>query len=163
MNPATDAIRIRSARHGDLPALTGLLMDLFSIERDFQSAADPRRQGRGLGQMIARGPLRRVWVAVCGRTVVGMCTAQVVISTAMGGPAAIIEDVVVNSAFRRRGIGRKLMAAVLAWAQRRGLTRLQLLADRTNLSALRFYKTLGWKKTRMICLQNHIGPLGART
>jgi GNAT superfamily N-acetyltransferase len=133
--------------------MVGLLQELFSIEKDF--VCNVRRQRCGLQQMLGRSRLRRVWVAVQADSAVGMCTAQVVVSTALGGPAAVVEDVVVRSDARGQGIGRQLMEAVAAWARHRGLTRLQLLADKTNLPALGFYRALGWKETRMICLQNH--------
>lgn len=139
--------------------MVGLLQELFSIEKDFVFNA--RRQRRGLRQMLGRSRLRRVWVAVQDGTVVGLCTAQILISTAMGGPAAIVEDVVVRPDRRGQGIGRVLMAAILFWARRRGLTRLQLLADKTNLPAIGFYRTLGWQETRMICLQRDIEISGA--
>ena len=53
----------------------------------------------------------------------------------------------------RRGIGRRLMAALAAWSAERGLLRLQLLADRTNFSALDFYNKSGWLPTRLMCLR----------
>ncbi len=156
MDTPPSGITIRLARPADLPALVGLLRELFSIEKDF--AFDEARQRAGLRRMLGRSPSRRLWVAVAEDGVVGMCSAQVVISTAMGGPAALIEDVVVRSDRRGQGIGRRLMDAVERWAQRRGIERLQLLADRTNLPALGFYRALGWQETHMICLRRNLDP-----
>jgi hypothetical protein len=45
------------------------------------------------------------------------------------------------------------MAAISTWADRHGLTRLQLLADRNNRPALDFYARLGWRQTQLICLR----------
>ncbi len=64
--------------------------------------------------------------------VVGMVTTQLVVSTAEGGPAALVEDMVVAPDHRMRGTGRWLLRAAEAWARERGATRLQLLADRDN-------------------------------
>jgi GNAT superfamily N-acetyltransferase len=85
---------------------------------------------------------------------VGMATAQLVVSTAEGAPSAWIEDVVVADWARRRGVGRRLVHAALAWARERGATRCQLLADRENTAALAFYARLGWRSTRLVCLRN---------
>jgi len=85
--------------------------------------------------------------------VVGMCTGQVVISTAEGGPAVLVEDMVVDSAHRGRGIGRALMAAMAGWGLEQGATRLQLLADKNNFPALSFYQRIGWRMTALICLR----------
>lgn len=157
MDTSRSGVRVRLARQEDLPAMVGLLRDLFSVEEDF--AFDEARQRSGLRQMMGRSPSRRLYVAVGEDGVVGMCSAQVVNSTAMGGPAALIEDVVVRQDRRGRGIGRQLMDAVERWARRRGIERLQLLADRTNLPALGFYRALGWQETRMICLRRNLdGP-----
>jgi GNAT superfamily N-acetyltransferase len=106
--------------------------------------------------MLGANPRRRVWVAQVGGRVVGMCAAQVIISTAEGGEAAIVEDVVVDRMLRRRGIGQELLAAVDRWARQRGIRRLQLLADHQNFAALNFYSRRGWLPTRMVCLRHWV-------
>jgi GNAT superfamily N-acetyltransferase len=99
------------------------------------------------------GSLRIVVAAEAEGQVVGLASAQILISTAEGGPAGLVEDVVVAEGWRGRGIGRKLVAALEQWAATRGATRLQLLADRDNRPALRFYDAIGWERTRLICLR----------
>ena len=80
-----------------------------------------------------------------------MCTGQLVVSTAEGGPALLVEDVVVDANHRGRGVGRALLAALADWARGRGVRRLQLLADGTNGPALAFYDRLGWRATALVC------------
>ena len=70
-----------------------------------------------------------------------------------GCSVALVEDVVVDLQFRDRGIGRKLMESIEDWSRSRGATRMQLLADRTNFSALDFYDKIGWLPTQLICLR----------
>jgi GNAT superfamily N-acetyltransferase len=60
---------------------------------------------------------------------------------------------VVAEPWRGRGIGRMLVAATERWAADRGVSRLQLLADRANAPALRFYAKQGWKATQLTCLR----------
>jgi GNAT superfamily N-acetyltransferase len=86
-----------------------------------------------------------------------MCTAQIVISTAEGGRAAWVEDVVVRRDLHGSGIGRRLLDAVSTWAKRHDISRLQLLADAENAAALNFYRRLDWQTTRMICLRQRPG------
>jgi GNAT superfamily N-acetyltransferase len=144
--------QIRDARPDDLETLAALLKELFSIEADFE--VDDIRQRKGLSMMLdGCGKHRCVKVAEADGDIVGMCTAQMLISTAEGGKVALVEDMIVAPLFRGRGIGRHLMEAIESWARQRGLTRLQLLADRTNFSALDFYDSLGWCPTRLICLR----------
>ncbi len=146
--PAT----IRNARHEDIPALAALLAQLFAIETDF--TIDVERHRRGLALMIdGCGKHRCVKAAEAEGGVVGMGTAQLLISTAEGGPVALVEDIIVDPPWRGQGIGRQLVDALEAWAWTHGATRLQLLADRTNFSALDFYDHIGWRPTRLICLR----------
>lgn len=145
-------VKIRNAQPDDLDALTALLGQLFTIEADF--TVDAGRQRRGLGLMLDGCMKHRcVKVAEADGEVVGMVTAQLLISTAEGGAVALVEDMVVDVQYRGRGIGRQLMGAIEAWARKRGVSRLQLLADRTNFSGLDFYDKIGWRPTRLICLR----------
>ncbi|WP_242339315.1 GNAT family N-acetyltransferase [Anaeromyxobacter sp. SG66] len=144
-------VAIRGATPADTEPLARLLGILFSIEADFRP--DPERQRRGLALMLGEPERRAVLVAERGGEVVGMVTAQLVVSTAEGGPAALVEDLVVDAAERGRGVGRRLLEAIEGWAAARGASRLQLLADRENDPALAFYARTGWRATRLVCLR----------
>lgn len=150
-------VKIRDAMPDDLVVLAALLQSLFAIEADF--TADVSRQCRGLSMMLdGCGKHRCVKVAQVDENVVGMCTAQSLVSTAEGAMVAMVEDMVVDSRYRGLGIGRQLMAAIAAWAYKHDMPRLQLLADRTNFSALDFYDKLGWCPTQLICLRRKEKP-----
>lgn len=144
--------RIRPARPDDLDRLTTLLGELFALEADFQ--IDAARQRRGL-QLMLDAQRACVLVAEADRTVIGMATGQLTISTAEGGLALLVEDVVVAAAWRGRGIGRRLLAGLGEWAAAHNAQRLQLLADRNNETGLDFYRKLGWQVTALICLRTH--------
>lgn len=149
----TKALTIRPAGQDDLDALVSLLQALFAIEEDFNP--DPDRQRKGLMRFLQGcGKHRCILVAENEDRVIAMATIQVLISTAEGGPVGLVEDVVVGEDYRGCGVGRSLMEAVGSWAADRGLSRLQLLADRTNFSALDFYDRIGWLPTRLICLRS---------
>ena len=141
---------LRKATPQDLEQLTVLLRLLFAIEADFSFNAAKQRQGLALMLDNDRGCI--LVVEEAGR-IIGMCTGQLVISTAEGGPAVLVEDVVVESGHRGRGVGRDLMAAMAGWGLEQGATRLQLLADKNNFPALSFYENLGWRMTALICLR----------
>jgi len=142
--------RIRLARLGDLDRLVVLLGELFAIEADFSS--DTERQKRGLLLMLDSSQAC-VLVAEAEGTVIGMATGQLTISTAEGGPALLVEDVVVAKDWRGFGIGRRLLIELGGWATSRNACRLQLLADRNNVAGLDFYRKLGWRSTELICLR----------
>jgi GNAT superfamily N-acetyltransferase len=150
-------VLIRPARLDDLEFLVQLLRQLFEIEVDFTPCE--RRQHEGLRLLLADNRAC-VLVAELGGKVHGMCTAQLVISTAEGGYSAWVEDVVVRRSWRGVGIGRLLMEGITQWAQARGAKRLQLLADRDNDSALGFYEYLGWRPTQLTTWRRLLGAQG---
>lgn len=145
-------IKVRKGIMEDLGELIELLYELFSIEHDF--VFDKEKQYQGLRQMLLNGDNRRVWVAERedGR-IIGMCTIQVLISTAEGGEVGLVEDVVVTKHLRTQGIGHQLLNTMENWANERGLLRLQLLIDKTNLPSIQFYKKMKWKSTKLICMR----------
>jgi GNAT superfamily N-acetyltransferase len=141
---------IRPAVPEDIPAMVELLRQLFAIEADFDFSAE--RQKRGLELLLA-SPTARAVVAETDARVIGMATAQLLVSTAEGGPSLLVEDLVVIPDSQNCGVGSGLLHALAVWGRVHGASRMQLLADRTNTAALRFYKTRSWRETQLICLR----------
>jgi len=147
----TPEIHVREAVSGDIDGLLPLLKELFSIEADF--CFNEELQRRGLTIMLEPCESRCLLIASAGNRIIGMASIQTLISTAEGGRSGIVEDVVVTSEWRGKGIGRFLLEAIEVWAHTKGLKRMQLLADSTNTTALEFYQNRGWKTTQLICLR----------
>jgi len=145
-------IVIRTAKLSDVLQLVALLKDLFAIEADFDFDQD--KQALGL-QLLLKSDQACILVAASrdDKKILGMCSIQILISTAEGGEVGLIEDLIVNAAFRNQGIGAKLLAEAVHWSERRGLKRLQLLADKNNSPALEFYEKQGWQSTQLVCLK----------
>lgn len=147
---AIATIHIRPARQQDIDQMVLLLKSLFALEKDF--TFDPARHADGL-QLLLGSERSMVLVAEYEGRIAGMCSGQQVISTVEGGPALLVEDVVVAAQLRGQGIGRRLLRTLTEWAKTRGISRMQLLADSDNSNALAFYKHSGWQTTRLICLR----------
>ena len=144
---------IRNAEEKDLPCLVELLRELFSIEEDF--TFDEERQLRGL-RLLLEQPHTCIKVLLQDAEILGMASAQIVISTATGGRSAWIEDVVIRKEHRGQGLGSRLLAALEAWCREQGVNRMQLCADKTNRPALDFYRKKQWNPTRMVVLNRHL-------
>ena len=144
---------MRPAKPDDLDPLVDLLRMLFAIEADFDF--DAARQRQGLAMLLAHETAVILVAEAAGR-VIGMCTGQLTISTAEGGFALLVEDVVVAGPWQGKGVGRELLAALEQWATARKIARLQLLADRNNGAALEFYRKLGWQPTELICQRRRL-------
>jgi len=149
--PTDNAIWIDSATREDLPAMAGLLAELFTLERDFRP--DRSRQLAGLATILDNPALGRLFVVRLDGEIAGMANALITVSTAEGGKALLLEDVIVRDRRRGLGIGRRLVEHVLEWAAKEGMTRVTLLADQDNAAALGFYDRLGFRPSAMRVLR----------
>lgn len=147
--PVAD-ITIRPARAEDIASMCSLLTELFSIESDF--CPNEAKQRRGLAMLMEDARGQMVVAEKEGRTV-GMCTGQLVISTAEGGYSVLVEDLVVSKDCRKQGLASAMLEAIGHWASLNGAERLQLLADKDNDNALRFYERIGWRRTNLVCIR----------
>ena len=141
-------MEIREATVGDVPQLCELLAELFAQEADFRP--DPERQSRALKMIVGNPGIGRVYCAAEGERVVGMVTILFTVSTAEGGRAAWLEDMVVHSGRRQQGVGKRLLAHAITGAKAAGATRVTLLTDQTNAAAIAFYEAAGFVRSGMM-------------
>jgi len=143
-----DNIRYEEATASDIDDLSRLLINLFEIEKDFKPNIE--KQKNGLALLINTNGAATIQVAKNNKgKIIGMVTAQLVISTAQGASSAWIEDMIVDATYRGHGIGKQLLQQALDWAKNNGATRAQLLVDIENTSALGYYKHLKWESTQL--------------
>ena len=141
-------MQIDFAASADIDAMADLLHELFTLESDFKPQRE--KQLAALHWILDHPERGRLFVLRDAGRVVGMVNALISISTAEGGPVLILEDVIVAAGHRGSGHGRRLVEHVLTWATAQGMSRVTLLADRDNASALRFYRTLGFEESAMV-------------
>jgi ribosomal protein S18 acetylase RimI-like enzyme len=123
-----------------------LISELFAIESDF--TVDIKKQHAGL-KLLFEQPDADILVAKYKNAVIGMVTMQRVVSSAEGGYAGLVEDVVISENYRSMGVGRTLITELITLASQKKYARLQLAADRANSRALDFYKSLGFCTTNL--------------
>jgi ribosomal protein S18 acetylase RimI-like enzyme len=58
---------------------------------------------------------------------------------------AFIDDLTVDRQFRKRGIGRALMARIVDWAKSRQLAGIMIETQNNNVGACKFYERLGFR------------------
>lgn len=135
---------VRDAVERDAEAVV-FLYDQLAGDRD---DARPAGSAEGRALLGRIRPLHDRWllVAVGRGDVVG--TADVVLVdnlTHRGRPWAMVENVVVDEARRGQGVGRALMAEVVARARRRSCYKVQLLSRTDRHQAHRFYEAVGFR------------------
>jgi GNAT superfamily N-acetyltransferase len=144
-------MNIATATLLDVPALSGLLSELFAQETEF--APDDDAQRRGLARIISNPEVGVILVARDGSEALGMVNVLFTVSTALGERVAILEDMVVSSRARGVGIGGRLLERAIETARENSCKRITLLTDRTNESAQRFYGRHGFVPSPMIPLR----------
>ena len=140
-------LKINQAQPVDIPELCRLLAILFKQEKEFQP--DSHRQQRGLQLIIENPLLGAIWVARQELQIVGMVSLLYSVSTALGGRVATLEDMLVDTNFRDRQIGSRLLAHAINAACEAGCLRVSLLTDRDNLKAQAFYEKQGFVHSDM--------------
>mgnify|MGYP006283335299 CR=1 FL=1 len=131
--------------------MVGLLALLFAQESEFTPA--PAVQARGLTLILDQPAMGVLLVARADGAVVGMVNLLFTVSTALGAPVAVLEDVVVAPGHRNRGVGGRLLARALEEAQRAGCRRVTLTTDDDNVGAQRFYLRHGFEASTMRTLR----------
>jgi ribosomal protein S18 acetylase RimI-like enzyme len=141
MRDATIAIDL--AGEQDVPSLADLLGLLFAQESEF--APDRDKQRRALRAIVSDASIGRIYIARAGMEPVGMVSLLYTVSSAEGGKAAWLEDLVVRPDRRGRGIGRALLGHAAAQARAQGVLRITLLTDPDNERAHALYRSLGFE------------------
>ncbi|MCG8549105.1 MAG: GNAT family N-acetyltransferase [Desulfobacterales bacterium] len=144
-------IIIKDARLVDVDLVLSLLARQFAAEQGNEFS--PGDQARGVRLMLdGCGKHRAVKVAWMDDAIVGMCTAQAQISMVQGRIDAVVNDLIVDHAFRKKGVAAFLLSAIEAWALNKGIKFISLLAKEDDQDRLDFYNRREWKRSPLICL-----------
>jgi N-acetylglutamate synthase-like GNAT family acetyltransferase len=149
-----DPPRVEPATIEDLPALTELLMDLFSRSNDFSPERDV--QERGLRLILEQPNRGRIFVVRNNDRIFGMVNLLFTISTARGGFVILMEDVVIHPDHRGQGYGAMLVDYVVDFAKRKNFKRITLLTDRISAESQEFFKKQGFEYSNMIPMRRII-------
>ncbi|MGC9291271.1 MAG: GNAT family N-acetyltransferase [Acidobacteriaceae bacterium] len=88
------------------------------------------------------GVVRAVFCAMQGELVTGF--AVVAMLQLAGANECELENMAIDPVWRHRGLGRRLVEAVLAWCQERNALQLSLEVRASNSAALGLYATMGF-------------------
>ena len=132
---------VRPATEQDLPRILELYQDLTG-ERHALSPAETRLV---LAQITAM-PGHELLVTEENGAVVGTMVLLVVPNLSHGArPWAVVENMVVEGKYHRRGVGRLLMEYAIARARQAGCYKVQLLSNKKRRQAHKFYRSLGFE------------------
>jgi ribosomal protein S18 acetylase RimI-like enzyme len=148
-----DASPLRRARERDLERLVALFFELleYHAERSprlaLRGGVEAEEQVRRLLTAHLRDGDSRVLVWDEAGDLLGLCIARVLRRPAIFAETerGEIEHLLVRGPSRRRGIGRALADAGLAWMCDRGIRRAEIQVAAENAGARDFWRALGFK------------------
>ncbi len=133
---------VRRADLADLDALA----PLFDAYRQFyRKASDLELARRFLADRI-RNRESIIFLALTGQAPAGFVQLYPTFSSGAAAPILILNDLFVDPAHRRKGLGARLMNAAVAYARESGAVRLTLSTEVTNVAGQALYEKLGWKR-----------------
>jgi ribosomal protein S18 acetylase RimI-like enzyme len=152
---------IRRATQSEVPSIASLYLEVaeevVAREPALRRVPTSTEVERRYGSRIA-DPGRCVFVAVMDGSVIGFADAGLQHHEDRGtydrpGIYAYAEEVIVTSAYRRRGAASALMRALERWATNAGARAILLDTHVTNAQARSLYQALGYREMGVILLK----------
>lgn len=141
-------MNIREATSKDNEAICHLLASLFAQEAEF--TPDFAAQSQGVGEILSDPEKGRFFVIEQSERIVGCVSLLFLVSTALGGKAALLEDFVLEEPVRGQGRGTQLLDYAIRYALQNGCKRITVLTDKDNGMAQSLYRKMGFKYSEMI-------------
>lgn len=137
-------LKIRKVERGDIPSLLALYGQLHPSDA-LPSHSD---SGRILEQ-ISLYPGSAILAGFLGDAIVTTCALVVVPNLTRGGsPYALIENVVTDAQYRKRGYGRAVLEEAIASAWRSDCYKVMLLTGSKSPATLKFYQEAGFEQNK---------------
>ena len=131
----------RVASRQDLPAI----LDLYA--RALDGRALPVTEAEKLFERIRHYPDYQLYLAEYDGRLAGTFALLIMDNLGeCGTPSGIVEDVVVEPEFQRRGVGRAMMQHALALCRQKGCYKMMLSSNLARTAAHAFYESLGFEK-----------------
>jgi ribosomal protein S18 acetylase RimI-like enzyme len=138
--------RVRRASPADAPALAAAVRELLA---ELGGEPPPPAGLREAARALARDPDAGVLlIAEASGTIVGLLGASWPMAVHVPGTYALIQELWVDPAWRRRAVADELMRAFVALARERGIERVEVGLPRTDFLGIRataaFYRKSGF-------------------
>ena len=133
---------VRAAVERDLPEVLGLYRHLHPHDPQLEAGDAERVWSHLLGSGFTT-----VIVAQAAELLVASCTLAIVPHLSRGGrPYGVIENVVTHADYRRRGLGRRVLARALEIGWRADCYKVLLATGSKREGTLRFYESAGFER-----------------
>lgn len=141
-------LSIVTANNSDVDEICQLLAALFAQESDF--TVNYEKQATAVKAILDSPERGQIVLIKVNNHLAGMVSLLYLISTAMGGKVAMLEDMIIADGFRSQGLGKQLLSAAIDLARQQGCLRITLLTDADNERAQQFYEKHGFGHSAML-------------
>jgi GNAT superfamily N-acetyltransferase len=142
MTARAGSLSFRDLEAGDLEPLLKLYEQLH-----LNDAPLPRERASALWQGILANPALVYLGGFAGGELVSTCSAVIVPNlTRNGRPYAVIENVVTDASWRRKGVGRELLSAMVARCWQSDCYKIMLMSAAARAEAHDFYEAVGFDR-----------------
>jgi GNAT superfamily N-acetyltransferase len=143
MTAHAGSLSLRDLDANDLEPLLRLYEQLH-----LNDAPLPRARASALWQSILANPALIYLGGFAGGELVSTCCAVIVPNlTRDGRPYAVIENVVTDATWRRKGVGRELLSAMVARCWQSDCYKIMLMSGAGRADAHDFYEAIGFDRT----------------
>ena len=134
---------IRELDRSELPSLLELYEHLHSVDDPLPAV----EVVEAIWDEIQRSPGVKYYGAFVDGALVSSCSLVLIPNLTRGcRPYAVIEQVVTNTDYRRRGLGKAVLQHALAAAWSAGCYKVMLLTGRKDEGVYRFYESAGFDR-----------------
>ncbi|MBW7867880.1 MAG: GNAT family N-acetyltransferase [Brumimicrobium sp.] len=138
---STPAYHIRKAKQGDEGAILALIKMLAEFENEPHQVINTAEQ---LAIDLFQDGICACFVAESEENIIGIALYYTSYST-WYGRSLYLEDIIIDPAYRRLGIGKSLFSKLIEEAKNSGAKRMDWQVLEWNSSAIEFYKSVGAK------------------
>lgn len=144
----SERITIKNATTRDIPKIKQLLLDLISTI-DASENFDMETATINLHHIID-DPISHVLLAKASKDTVGLINFTTRNTILHIAPSGLIDELVVAKPYQGKGIGRKLIKAVIEKCRELGCCEVEVSTERINKKARAFYKACGFKEDAVL-------------
>jgi diamine N-acetyltransferase len=129
-------VTIRKAHEQDFPAILSLIKAFAAFQKT------PEKPSINLEQMIADKNFFQCLVVEKNKEIVGFASFFFAYYS-WSGKAVYLDDLYVTDAYRKQGIGKKLLEAIIDVAKKEQCKKVRWQVSNWNNDAINFYKKMG--------------------
>jgi len=141
-------IKITSAKKDDFKQIVDLLDEISESIRSKRGWSNytlntKRTSQRNIFQNILNSE-SKIFVARKNNEIIGLINMQIINNIRHGWKRAHLEEVVVRNDFRRKGVGTKMLSAVIEFCKKKNISVIKLLCGRQLNEGQQFYEKNGF-------------------